>query len=84
MLVRVLKEAGLDKEGMTPHKLRHTSATHSLRARSNLRAVQELLGHADIQTTARYLYSDTRTKQAAVAKLRKLLGPLGQDANDEV
>jgi len=83
MLVRVLKEAGLDKEGMTPHKLRHTSATHLIRSGVDVRTVQELLGHADIQTTARYLHSDTRTKQAAVAKLRKLLGPLGQDTKDE-
>jgi len=83
MLVRVLKEAGLDKEGMPPHKLRNTSATHLIRSGVDVRTVQELLGHADIQTTARYLHSDTRTKQAAVAKLRKLLGPLGQDTKDE-
>ena len=36
--------------------------------------MQELLGHADIQTTARYLHSDTRTKQAAVEKLTGLFG----------
>jgi hypothetical protein len=39
-----------------------------------VRTVQELLGHADIQTTARYLHSDTRTKQAAVGKLTGLFG----------
>jgi len=38
--------------------------------------VQELLGHADVQTTARYLHSDTRTKQTAVAALHALFGPL--------
>jgi len=74
MLVRVLKEAGLDREGITPHKLRHTFATHLIRSGVDVRTVQELLGHADIQTTARYLHSDTRTKQAAVGKLTNLFG----------
>ena len=40
--------------------------------------MQELLGHADIQTTARYLHSDTRTKQTAVSKLDGLLGSPNQ------
>jgi len=74
MLVRVLHEAQLDKEGITPHKLRHTFATHLIRSGVDVRTVQELLGHADIQTTARYLHSDTRTKQAAVGRLTTLFG----------
>jgi hypothetical protein len=36
--------------------------------------VQELLWHADLQTTARYLHSDTKTKQAAVGKLTGVFG----------
>jgi site-specific recombinase XerD len=69
MLKRVLEEAGLDREGITPHRLRHTFATHLIRNGVDVRTVQELLGHADLQTTARYLHSDTRMKQAAVGKL---------------
>ena len=74
MLARVLKAASLDQEGITPHKLRHTFATHLIRNGVDVRTVQELLGHADLQTTARYLHSDTRTKQAAVGKLEGLWG----------
>ena len=74
MLARVLKQAELDKEGITPHKLRHTFATHLIRNGVDVRTVQELLRHADLQTTARYLHSDTRTKQAAVTKLTALFG----------
>ena len=54
---------------MTPHRLRHTFATHLIRQGVDVRTVQELLGHADLQTTARYLHSDTRAKQEAVGKL---------------
>src|SRR5262249_30096541 len=38
------------------HDLRHTGATRTLRASKNLRAVKEMLGHADIKTTMRYAH----------------------------
>jgi len=69
MLQHVLQRAGLGEEHITPHRLRHTFATHLIRNGVDVRTVQELLGHADLQTTARYLHSDTRTKQAAVGRL---------------
>ena len=74
MLKIVIEKAGLAGQGITPHKLRHTFATHLIRNGTDIRTVQELLGHSDIQTTARYLHSDTRTKQTAVNKLAGLLG----------
>ena len=73
MLKIVIQKAGMEGQGITPHKLRHTFATHLIRTGADVRTVQELLGHADIQTTARYLHSDTRTKQAAVGRLNGLL-----------
>jgi site-specific recombinase XerD len=69
MLQHVLQRAGIGEEGITAHRLRHTFATHLIRNGVDVRTVQELLGHADLQTTARYLHSDTRTKQAAVGRL---------------
>jgi len=71
MLARVLRGAGLEGSA-TPHALRRTFATHLIRQGVDVRTVQELLGHADLQTTARYLHSDLRTKQAAVERLAAL------------
>ncbi len=74
MLKIVIEKAGLEGQGITPHKLRHTFATHLIRNGVDIRTVQELLGHSEIETTARYLHSDTKTKQAAVGKLNGLFG----------
>ena len=70
---RVVRKAGLEGQGITPHKLRHTFATFLIRTGADVRTVQELLGHSSLQTTATYLHSDTRTKEAAVGRLGGLL-----------
>jgi integrase/recombinase XerD len=65
--------AGIDPANVSPHVLRHAFASHLLQGGADLRAVQQLLGHADIATTQIY----THVLDARVAAMVRDLHPLG-------
>ena len=79
MVESKLKLAGLDATGYSPHKLRHTAATLMLKNGVDTRALQEVLGHSNLNTTQIYTHLDNASlSEAAMAN------PIGRKTRAEI
>ena len=65
---RAVKKAGVSHR-ITPHKLRHTFATHLLHRGTSLLEIKELLGHAQIATTSIYTHTNVERLRNAVDRI---------------
>ncbi len=71
---RVVHQLGWRK-AVSIHTLRHSYATHLLKAGVNLRLIQQYLGHSSLQTTMVYLHLTTVSQEQAIAVINQLMEP---------
>ena len=78
MLEKKLLLAGLDASRYSPHKLRHTAATLMLKNGADIRALQEVLGHSNLNTTQIYTHLDNASLHEAA-----MANPIGRKTRKE-
>ena len=79
MLDKKLLQAGLDKSRYSPHKLRHTAATLMLKNGVDTRALQEVLGHSNLNTTQIYTHIDNAALHEAA-----MANPIGRKTKNSI
>ncbi len=78
MVERKLLAAGLDPERYSPHKLRHTAATLMMKNGADIRALQEVLGHSNLNTTQIYTHLDNAALHEAA-----MANPIGRKTREQ-
>lgn len=79
MVDKKLLEAGLDSSRYSPHKLRHTAATLMLKNGVDTRALQEVLGHSNLNTTQIYTHLDNASLHEAA-----MANPIGRKTKSDI